>query len=440
MADAAANPRRAEASLPVPSPQAGQEPVSTIVNADERAAPHLESTASQRAEMSAAARRVLAIMALGNFASSLFMRAIDPMIPQVAHDLATDPSTVALLTTAFALPYAALQPVLGPLADMMGKTRLMTICLGILVLNGFVGAVAPNFTVLMASRIVTGVAAGGIFPTALAVAGDLVPVQGRQVAISRLLAAGMLGNLLGTPMAGILGDLIGWRFVLAVIGALCLLTFLTAVIGFRGMPARPTTPMSLAAAIKGYQTIFSNPQAKFCFGAVLLEGTFIMGVFPYVALLLREGGEPRAAIAGLVLAGFALGGVFYSASVSRLLPRIGERGLILTGAAFMSLGMLALALRAPWQVEFVQFLFVGCGFYMMHGVIQIYATELAPAARGSAAAIHSGFFCLGLAIGPIYFGFGLAHAGLAPTVAISAAVIFTTGYISSRALRRTRHS
>ena len=156
----------------------------------------------QRAEMSATARRVLAIMALGNFASSLFMRAIDPMIPQVAHDLATDPSTVALLTTAFALPYAALQPVLGPLADMMGKTRLMTICLGVLVLNGFIGAVAPNFSVLMASRIVTGVAAGGIFPTALAVAGDLVPIQGRQVAISRLLAAGMLGNLLGTPMAG----------------------------------------------------------------------------------------------------------------------------------------------------------------------------------------------------------------------------------------------
>lgn len=77
---------------------------------------------------------------------------------------------------------------------------------------------------------------------------------------------------------------------------------------------------------------------------------------------------------------------------------------------------------------------------MMHGVIQIYATELAPAARGSAAAIHSGFFCLGLAIGPIYFGFGLAHAGLATTVAISAAVIFTTGYVCSRALRRTRHS
>jgi predicted MFS family arabinose efflux permease len=393
---------------------------------------------SGHGDMPAAARRVLAITALGNFSSSLFMRAIDPMIPQVAHDLATDPATVALLTTAFALPYALLQPVLGPLADMIGKTRLMTICLGVLVINGFVGAAAPNFQVLLASRIATGIAAGGIFPTGLALAGDLVPIHRRQVAISRLLAAGMLGNLLGTPMAGILGDLVGWRFVLAVIGVLCLATFITAAIGFRGVAARAAAGLDLAAVVTGYRTIFRNPQAKYCFGAVMLEGIFMMGIFPYVALLLRAGGEPRAMIAGVVIAGFALGGVIYSASVSRLLPRIGERGLMLAGAGFMGCALLAVALRAPWQVEAVEFLFLGCGFYMMHGVIQIYATELAPAARGSAAAVHSGFFCLGLAIGPVYFGYGLAHAGLLPTVTLSAVVIFLTGYVCAKALRRAR--
>src|SRR5262245_34016366 len=132
---------------------------------------------SDRGTIPGAVRRVLAITALCNFASSLFMRAIDPMIPQVAYDLAIDPATATLLTTAFALPCAALQPVLGPLADMIGKTRLMTICLGVLVINGFVGAAAPNFQILMASRIATGVAAGGIFPTGLAVAGDLVPIH-----------------------------------------------------------------------------------------------------------------------------------------------------------------------------------------------------------------------------------------------------------------------
>jgi predicted MFS family arabinose efflux permease len=393
---------------------------------------------SGRGNIPGAVRRVLAVTALGNFASSLFVRAIDPMIPQVAHDLVTDPATVALLTTAFALPYAVLQPVLGPLADMIGKTRLMTICLGALVINGFVSAAAPNFNVLMASRIASGIAAGGIFPIGLAIAGDLVPIHQRQVAISRLLAAGMLGNLLGTPMAGILGDLVGWRFVLAVVGFLCMATFVAAVVGFRGIAARPGAGIDLGAVVTGYRTIFRNPLAKYCFGAVMLEGTFMMGIFPYVALLLRANGEPRATIAGIVIAGFALGGVIYSASVSRLLPRIGERGLIRIGAAFMGLALLAVALPAPWPVEMIEFLFLGCGFYMMHGVIQIYATELAPAARGSAAALHSGFFCLGLAAGPVYFGYGLAHAGLAPTVVLSATVMFLTGYVCAKVLRRSR--
>ena len=83
-------------------------------------------------------------------------------------------------------------------------------------------------------------------------------------------------------------------------------------------------------------------------------------------------------------------------------------------------------------------MFLGCGFYMVHGVIQIYATELAPAARGSATSMHSASFFLGLAIGPVYFGYALAHAGLAPTVALSAAVMFVTGYVCWKTLRRSR--
>ena len=156
---------------------------------------------------------------------------------------------------------------------------------------------------------------------------------------------------------------------------------------------------------------------------MFLEGIFLMGLFPYVAVLLREtGGETRAAIAGLIIGAFALGGVVYSLSVSRLLTWIGEQGLMRSGATFMACGLLAVALRLSWPYEAMIFMALGCGFYMMHGVIQIYATDLAPAARGSAAAMHSGFFCLGMAIGPVYYGYGLASAGLTATVALSAAV------------------
>ena len=71
--------------------------------------------------------RTLNLIALVVFASSLFMRSTDPVIPQIANGLSVEPATAALLSTAFTLPYALIQPVLGALADMFSKTRLISI-------------------------------------------------------------------------------------------------------------------------------------------------------------------------------------------------------------------------------------------------------------------------------------------------------------------------
>src|SRR5436305_7475555 len=129
------------------------------------------------------ARRVLAEVSTVAFATSLFSRAIDPIIPPIADDLGVTAETVALLSTAFALPFALIQPILGPLADAFGKTRVMTVCLLALIATAAIGAAATSFPVLMASRILAGIAAGGVFPVSLAIVGDLVPVTERQVAL-----------------------------------------------------------------------------------------------------------------------------------------------------------------------------------------------------------------------------------------------------------------
>ena len=90
------------------------------------------------------------------------LRAVDPVIPLVAADLAVSTATAALLSTAFALPYALTQPILGPVADMVGKTRFMTGCLVVLTAACLVGAVAPTFAVVLAARVLSGIVAGFI--------------------------------------------------------------------------------------------------------------------------------------------------------------------------------------------------------------------------------------------------------------------------------------
>jgi Arabinose efflux permease len=172
----------------------------------------------------------------------------------------------------------------------------------------------------------------------------------------------------------------------------------------------------LAGNSASYRAIFANPLTKYCFGGVLMEGIFLFGIFPYVAQLLHQIGEQRATIAGLVIAGFGVGGILYSLVIPWLLPRLGQSRLMFTGGLLMGLGLIVLAFLPSWPIQLALFALFGLAFYLLHGVIQIYVTELAPSARSSAAAFHSTFFFLGQSIGPIYYRIAMAQVGLAPSL------------------------
>jgi predicted MFS family arabinose efflux permease len=376
-------------------------------------------------------QRILATVWLAVFSSSLFFRAVDPIIPQIAADLSQPVEAVALLATAFALPYALMQPVLGAMGDVLGKTRTMFACLVVVTISTFAGAFAWNLSVLMASRIVSGIVAGGIFPISLALVAQVVPIRGRQVAVSRILAGAMLGNLLGSSASGIIADLAGWRAVFLFNGCFAAIALIAAFIGFGGPGVRPTQKVNLREIPASYRTIFANPLAKYCFGGVLMEGIFLFGIFPYVAQLLHQIGEQRATIAGLVIAGFGVGGILYSLVIPWLLPKLGQSRLMFTGGLLMGLGLIVLAFLPVWPIQVALFALFGLAFYLLHGVIQIYVTELAPSARSSAAAFHSTFFFLGQSIGPIYYRIAMAQIGLAPSLFVGAAMMMATGLVCS---------
>lgn len=379
--------------------------------------------------------RTLNVIALIVFAGALFIRSTDPVVPQIALGLNVDIATAALLSTAFTLPYALIQPVLGALADMFSKARLMLICLLIVTVATMIAGLATNFPLLVAARVVAGLAAGGVVPISFALVGDTIPVAERQVAMGRLLFAIMTGNLLGASLSGVVGDLVGWRGVFFVTGAFGALVLAAAVPGFRGFSETPRS-FDLSTLGPNYKTIFRNPLAKICFSAVFLEAVFMYGCFPYIATMLHEAGEPRASIAGLVIAGFGIGGALYGATVSRVLPLLGETRMMRLGGITMGLCLLLIAARLPWPAQVANFIALGLGFYMLHAVIQIYASELAPAARGSAMALHSFFFFLGQAVGPVVYGAGHSTIGLSPVLIAGAFVLAGTGLVCAQWLRR----
>ncbi len=275
---------------------------------------------------------VLNIIALATFAASLSTRALDPVLPHVASDFGVSIAAAAGFASVFAFTFAIVQPVLGAAADLFGKARLVIVCLVLLGLANILGALSSSFSLLFASRILAGIGAGGVFPIALGLTSDLVAPNRRQVAIGRTLAGSMTGNLLGASVSGLIGDFLGWRGVLAVLGALAVVASVAVAIGFRGGALkRAPAKVDLSVLRHGYRTIFGNPNARVCYTAVFIEGCCVLGLFPYVASFLFEQGVTSLSIGGLVIAGFAVGGLFYTLSVSRLLPRLGVNGMMTSG-------------------------------------------------------------------------------------------------------------
>jgi len=380
-------------------------------------------------------RGLILRLSLIGFITALASRATDPIIPPIAHDIQVDPNAVALLTTAFALPFALVQPVLGPVGDMVGKVRVMIACLAVTILAMLASGLATNFTVLLVARIVAGAAAGGIFPVGIAVIGDLFPVHERQVAIGRWLTAVITGNLLGSSLAGVVGDLVGWRGVFFVITALGVVALVVAIFSLRKAARAQPVRLSLGGFSRGYGSVFANPRAKVCFGAVFVEGIVVFGLFPFIALLLLAAGEPRASVAGAVIAGFSLGGVIYALAVPMLVRRWRPDQLMVAGGVLAAFALAIVSFDLMWPVQFAAFTLLGLGFYTLHASIQVQATELSAASRGAAMSLHSFFFFIGHAMGPVLYGLGFVKLGSAVTLAISAMIIMAVGFVCSRLLR-----
>jgi predicted MFS family arabinose efflux permease len=294
--------------------------------------------------------------------------------------------------------------------------------------------VVTNFWLLFALRIVAGAACGGSFPVGMAMISDFVPLAQRQVVIGKLLTATISGNLLGAAASGVVSDIIDWRSMFVILGVISAVALVLGYFGLRGLPPQARHPLDVRSVLSRNRAIFAIRTARICYSTVALEALVLFGIFPYVAVLLTRAGETRSTIAGLVVAAFALGGMFYSLSVRQLLRWFGQKQIMTAGGTIAGVGLFIVATGPAWPVQAVAFAAMGLGFYMLHASIQVYVTEFAPATRSSAVAFHTFSFFVGGGISPVLYGYGLDHFGAAVTLSIAGIAMALIGVISAQLL------
>ena len=378
---------------------------------------------------------LILVLCFAAFAGSISYRSFDPVITVVAGDFGISVRQAALLVSAYGLPYAAMQPILGPVGDAYSKARLIKICLAITTVSTAVASIAPDYATLMVSRVIAGVVAGGIFPVGLALIGDRTALAERQVAASRFLVASIFGQMFGATVSGVIAAYFGWRMVFTVVTAI---SVASCAIVFRYLDSKSdvTRRLTWAGAVDGYRAVLSNRSSYVVLAAVFGEGMFFFCVFPFVGAMLIERGAGGPIAAGVALAGFAVGGVIYGSVVRFMIGALGQWNMMRAGGLMAGLSYLAIAVpMGPIGVALC-FVVAGFGFYMLHNTLQAQATELAPRARGSTFALFSAAMFLGQGIGPVFAGTVYKILGFQELFVLVGTLVAALGILAAPLLKR----
>ena len=141
---------------------------------------------------------------------------VTALLVEISTDLHISVAVAGQLATATHAAWGVSVFSVGPLSDSLGRRPIALAGL-LLIAGSLIGsALAPNFGVLLALRILTGLGAGTLPPTLVGAISDVISPERRARAVSSLLAVGLMASVVSVPAIAVLADWGGWRFAFIV--------------------------------------------------------------------------------------------------------------------------------------------------------------------------------------------------------------------------------
>jgi EmrB/QacA subfamily drug resistance transporter len=400
-------------------------------------------------------------------------------LPTIASDLGRL-ADVSWVVTAYVVAAAAFTPLWGKLGDRHGRKRLLELSLVMFLAASALCGAAQNLTMLVLSRAVQGVAAGGLMTLAMAAVGDLVTPRERGRYQGYIAATFAVATVAGPLLGGLLVEHVSWRWVFYVNLPLGMLALAGLRLRFPApgvAPERARHPLDVAGAALlagatsglmltciwgGQRYAWTSPVILSLIGlTVVLAGTLIVregraadpivplellrtrpvaiasialflataalfAITVFVPLFLQTTTGATPTQAGLLLVPMMLGITVSTTLAGRSIARTGRyKRFPVAGLALMTLALALLAAVAsdPSQVTTgVGLAIFGLGFGTV-GQVLIVAVQNSVERRqlGVAMAATSFFRALGGAVGAAVLGaIFAARAGASGTQALNA--------------------
>ena len=159
---------------------------------------------------------ILLATSIGGFIGSIMFTSVNVVIPSMMKAFAAEFNVIQWVVLSYLLATCTFLPIVGRLADMLGKKSLYITGYFIFTLGSLLCGIAPNVPSLIALRAVQGFGSAFITALGLAIITDVFPAKERGKAIGLSGSILSIGVVMGPTLGGILADALSWRWVFLI--------------------------------------------------------------------------------------------------------------------------------------------------------------------------------------------------------------------------------
>jgi MFS family permease len=348
---------------------------------------------------------------------------VSPALPAIGTAFGVSPSRAGLFVTGYALPGVFLAPVVGMLADRVGRRPVLVGCLALFGAAGTAVAFAETFAVALALRVLQGVAAGSVLSAlAMTVVGDRYDGRRHDATMGVTAAALSLATAVYPLVGGTLAarawnaPFLVYALALPVAGLVWV-----GLDGGDGHGARDSADVDARDPDRGYlrAALRAVPlgRAAALYGVMFVSFSLLFGgIYTALPFHLADAYALPPTAVGLVTSGVLLVTAVVSTQNGRLAARASTTTLLALGFALFATGFLGVALAETLPVLVAALLPFGVGSGLVTPTLFAGLSALAPDhVRAGVMSLQTTTIGAGQAAGPACFTFLGGLVGYRPT-------------------------
>ncbi|NUW40634.1 MFS transporter [Nonomuraea rhodomycinica] len=225
------------------------------------------------------------------------------LLAPVGSALSVSEGAAGLMVTVPSVVAAVAAPVVPVLVGRLDRRLLLVALMGLMTLANAASALAPSYPLLIAARVLVGVAIGGFWAVAGGLAVRLVPATHVPRATAIIFGGVGAANVFGVPVGTVIGGLASWRIAFGALGALALVVLAALLAVLPPLAAdRPVSLGRLAGRLRD-RGVLVGIVATF----LIVTGHF--SAYTFIGPVLRDLSGIDEQLVGPLLFGFGVAGI-----------------------------------------------------------------------------------------------------------------------------------